>query len=163
MVGASPIVEPYFGTDDQRQQLRTFTAGLIGTYSSAIRLADDPEWHPVVEVPPYLRTQVDILKQLTWFYVIDNRALKTQQHGQRRVVRELFKIYLDASVSDDADARGVLPTSQQEQLELLADETIEDGRVRIVADLISSMTEQQMMVTHRKLTGVELGSITDLI
>ena len=163
VVGASPIVEPYFGTDDQRQQLRTFTAGLIGTYSSAIRLADDPEWHPVVEVPPYLRTQVDILKQLTWFYVIDNRALKTQQHGQRRVVRELFKIYLDASVSDDADARGVLPTSQQEQLELLADETIEDGRVRIVADLISSMTEQQMMVTHRKLTGVELGSITDLI
>jgi dGTP triphosphohydrolase len=57
----------------------------------------------------------------------------------------------------------VFPTSQQEQLELLADETIEDGRVRIVADLISSMTEQQMMVTHRKLTGVELGSITDLI
>jgi dGTP triphosphohydrolase len=38
-----------------------------------------------------------------------------------------------------------------------------EGRVRVVADLISSMTEQQLMMTHHKLFGVELGSITDLI
>ena len=163
VVGSSPIVEPYLGTDDQRQQLRTFTAGLIGTYSTALTLADDPEAHPLAIVPPYLRSQVDVLKELTWFYVIDNRALKTQQHGQRRVVRDLFKIYLDADVSDDADERGILPLSQQKQLERLAEEDIQQERVRIVADLISSMTEQQMLVTYRKLTGIELGSTTDLI
>jgi dGTP triphosphohydrolase len=43
------------------------------------------------------------------------------------------------------------------------EEGTEEGRVRIVADLISSMTEQQMIMTHRKLTDIELGSITDLI
>jgi hypothetical protein len=32
----------------------------------------------------------------------------------------------------------------------------------VVADLISSMTERQLLMTHRKLTGIELGSITDL-
>jgi dGTP triphosphohydrolase len=35
--------------------------------------------------------------------------------------------------------------------------------VRVVADLISSMTEDQLMLTHHKLFGIELGSITDLI
>jgi hypothetical protein len=36
-------------------------------------------------------------------------------------------------------------------------------QVRVVADLISLMTEQQLIMTHRKLTGIELGSIADLV
>jgi dGTPase len=160
VVAASPIIEPYIGTDEQRQQLRTFTAELISKYVTAVNIANDQGEHPLLKVPPYLRAQVDVLKKLTWFYVIDNRSIKTQQHGQRMVVKNLFQIYLDAGVSEDADVRGILPESQKEQLRRA--ETKEE-QVRIVADLISSMTEQQLMMTHRKLTGIELGSITDLI
>jgi dGTPase len=160
VVAASPIIEPYVGTNEQRQQLRTFTAELISKYVTAVEIADDPDEYPLLKVPPYLRAQVDVLKELTWFYVIDNRSIKTQQHGHRRVVKDLFKIYLDAGVSEDSDVRGILPESQKEQL--IRAETKEQ-QVRVVADLISSMTEQQLMMTHRKLTGIELGSITDLI
>jgi dGTPase len=160
VVAASPIIEPYIGTDEQRQQLRTFTAELISKYVTAVDIANDQGEYPLLKIPPYLRAQVDVLKELTWFYVIDNRSIKTQQHGQRTVVKNLFKIYLDAGVSEDADVRGILPESQKEQLRRA--ETKEE-QVRIVADLISSMTEQQLMMTHRKLTGIELGSITDLI
>jgi len=82
---------------------------LISKYVTAVELADDANEYPLLKVPPYLRAQVDVLKELTWFYVIDNRSIKTQQHGQRMVVKNLFKIYLDAGVSEDADARGILP------------------------------------------------------
>ena len=160
VVAASPIIEPHVGTDEQRQQLRTFTAELISKYVTAVEIADDPDEYPLLKVPPYLRAQVDVLKELTWFYVIHNRSIKTQQHGQRIVVKNLFKIYLDAGMSEDSDLRGILPESQKEQLRRA--ETKEQ-QVRVVADLISLMTEQQLMMTHRKLTGIELGSIADLI
>jgi dGTPase len=160
VVAASPIIEPYVGTDEQRQQLRTFTAELISKYVTAVEIADNPDEYPLLRVPPYLRAQVDVLKELTWFYVIDNRSIKTQQHGQRMVVKNLFKIYLHAGGSEDSDLRGILPESQKEQLRRA--ETNEQ-QVRVVADLIALMTEQQLMMTHRKLTGIELGSIADLI
>jgi dGTPase len=160
VVAASPIIEPYVGTDEQRQQLRTFTAELISKYVTAVEIANDPDEYPLLKIPPYLRAQVDVLKELTWFYVIDNRSIKTQQHGQRMVVKNLFKIYLNAGVSEYSDVRGILPESQKEQL---GRAETKEQQVRVVADLISSMTEQQLMMTHRKLTGIELGSITDLI
>jgi dGTPase len=160
VVASSPIIEPYIGTDEQRQQLRTFTAGLIGKYVTAVTLADDPDdKHPLIR-PPFLLTQVDVLKELTWFYVIHNRAIKTQQYGQRKVVKDLFEVYFEATKNEDDDVHGILPASQQEHLR--RSDTHEE-RVRVVADLISSMTEDQLMLTHHKLFGIELGSITDLI
>jgi dGTPase len=160
VVGSSPIVEPYSGTNVQRQQLRTFTAGLINSYANGVSLAETPDDEELIKIPPVLRDQVDVLKELTWFYVIDDRSLKVQQHGQRKVVRELFDIYMQASEDEDRDTLGIFPVSQQEQMQNAA---TQEERVRIVADLISSMTERQLMITHRKLTGTEPGSITDLI
>jgi dGTPase len=133
---------------------------LISKYVTAVDIANDPDEYPLLRIPPYLRAQVDVLKELTWFYEIDNRSIKTQQHGQRMVVKNLFKIYLHAGASENSDVRGILPESQKEQLRRAG---TEKEHVRIVADLISSMTEQQLMMTHRRLTGIELGSITDLI
>jgi dGTPase len=78
VVAASPIIESYVGTDEQRQQLRTFTAELISKYVTAVDIANDPGGYPLLKIPPYLRAQVDVLKELTWFYVIDNRSIKTQ-------------------------------------------------------------------------------------
>jgi dGTP triphosphohydrolase len=105
---------------------------------------------------------VDVLKELTWFYVIDDqhRSLKVQQYGQRAVVRDLFSIYMGAGASQGHEELGTFPISQQEQMH---DVATEKDQVRLVADLISSMTERQLMVTHRKLTGIEPGSITDLM
>jgi dGTPase len=107
-----------------------------------------------------LRDQVDVLKELTWFYVIADRSLKVQQHGQRKVVRDLFDTYMQASEDEDRATLGIFPVSQQEEMQ---NASTQEERVRMVADLISSMTERQLMITHRKLTGIEPGSITDLM
>jgi len=160
VVGSSPVDKPYSGTSEQRQQLRTFTAGLINSYANGVSLAEDPDEEELIKVPPVLRDQVDILKELTWFYVIANRSLKVQQHGQRKVVQDLFRTYMEATEGKDREALSIFPASQQEQMQEAA---TQEERIRLVADLISSMTEQQLMITHRKLTGTDPGSITDLI
>jgi dGTPase len=52
VVAASPVIEPYIGTDEQRQQLRTFTAELISKYVTAVEIADDPDEYPLLKIPP---------------------------------------------------------------------------------------------------------------
>ena len=94
---------------------------------------------------------MEVLKQLTWFYVVDDRAVKTQQHGQRRVVEDLFDAYFEATGSSNRDVRGILPQGVLEDLE---DRERREGpldgeeRARMVADIISSMTEHQLLLTH---------------
>ena len=101
---------------------------------------------------------MNVLKQLTRVYVIDDPSLETQQYGQRRAVRELFGIYHGAA-STGYDLR-VFPVSYREQIE--ATDGAED-RVRIVGDLMSSMTEQQLLRTYQRLTGIDPGSVMDLM
>ena len=160
VLDASPVVEPFDGTRKRRRYLRTFTASLIAFFANSVDLADDPEDPDLVKVGEQARMQVAVLKELTWRYVIDSLAIKTQQHGQRRVVRELFDAYYKATGSTDTDLKGILPADAGAELNGAADE---EQRVRVVADLISSMTERQLTITHRRLTGVESGSITDLL
>jgi dGTPase len=162
----SPIERQYAGSTAQRAGLKASSGELIGDCVTSVSLASDIDAEPLLYIPDHLKKQVEILKQLTWYYVIDDRAVKTQQHGQRAVVRELFDIYFKTTGSSDRDLRGILPEGSLEELgrmEQHEDRPDEVTRARIVADIISSMTERQLLLTHRKLTGIELGSITDLI
>lgn len=156
----SPTERPYSGSTIQRAGLKALSSQLISDCVRNVSLANTIDDEFLLKVPESLRNQVEVLKQLTWLYVIDNRAIKIQQHGQRRVVKDLFEIYFEATGSSDSDLQGVLPESHLERLEDTPDETT---RARVVADLISSMTERQLLVTHRKLAGIDLGSITDLM
>ncbi|MGA7219970.1 MAG: hypothetical protein WBX38_16765, partial [Candidatus Sulfotelmatobacter sp.] len=47
---------------------------------------------PFVKILRSKKLEVRMLKALTWFYVIYNPALATQQFGQRKIIRELFQI-----------------------------------------------------------------------
>jgi dGTPase len=132
---------------------------MIGDCVKQVLLAEEVRDGPLFIIPEFLRPRVEVLKQLTWFYVIDNRAIKIQQQGQRKVVRELFEANYKAAGSADRDLHGILAESH---LYLFDDSPDEAARARVVANLISSMTERQLLMTHKRLTGIELGSITDL-
>lgn len=153
------ITEPYQGTQRHRAALRSFTASLIGEYINAITF-DTPgggDWK--VQIAPRAKRQVAMLKQLIWHYVILDPSLGTQQYGQRRVIRELFRIFKGAAKDGHSGVNwGVLPKNYQEELEQVRDNR---GRVRIVADIIASMTEQQALKMHQRLTGVSPGSVRD--
>jgi dGTP triphosphohydrolase len=106
-----------------------------------------------------IRAEVTVLKGLTWHYVIDSRSLTAQRFGQRSLVRSLFAILCDAA-SSKGDWH-VFPEIYQEALELVHPE--QDQVLRIVADVIASMTEPQLIGLHQRLTGSSLGSALDPI
>jgi dGTPase len=156
----SPTERPYVGNPIQRAGLKNLSAEMIADCVNEVSLAEDVYDGPLLIIPPFLRYRVEVLKQLTWFYVIENPAIKLQQQGQRKVVRDLFRAYYRATDSSDRDLGGIFPESHRH---LLDDAPDKGGRARVIADLISSMTERQLLMIHRKLTGIELGSITDLM
>lgn len=159
-----PLSESYKGTRDQRSALRAFTAGLIARYVTNTKLVVTGDG-TALEIAAGFKREVRMLKQLTWHYVIDNPALATQQYGQRRVIKNLFKIFREVAGGDHY--LHVLPASSREQVESLEDMAGSTEReralTRIVVDLIASMTEKHALEMHHRLTGVSLGSALDQI
>lgn len=158
------ITKPYLGTKEQRAGLRSLTAGLVNQYVNAIRLKMPTKASERrVKIEDAAEIELFVLKQLTWHYVINNTALASQQYGQRRIISQLFAIFNDAAESKQLD---IFPVSYRERL----DQLLRDGqygdkeqRIRIVADLLSGMTEQQAVAMYQRLTGVSFGTVMDTI
>lgn len=163
------IDEPYAGTREQRANLRGLTSVLITRY---VRGADaeippiqlhipDETSARMVAIRPEADREITMLKQLTWFYVIQRPSLAGQQEGQRRVVKELFDTFFEATES--VASRDLLPAGAQEWLEeALAqpgDRTEEEIRCRTAADVICSLSEQQAYALYRRMTGIDPGSV----
>jgi dGTPase len=153
-----PLSEPYSGTRDHRSRLRLFSSELIGQFVNAIELHRPSNDEAFVKIVPLQKQRVRMLKALTWFYVIYNPALATQQYGQRQIVKKLFEIFGNAVVSRNGQ-HNIVPLAFREE-ELEARESPARA-ARIVADLIASMTEQGAVKLHRRLTGIDMGSILD--
>jgi dGTPase len=100
-------------------------------------------------IDPYLRAEVTMLKELTWTYVIEAPSLAARQHGQKRVIAELFAIYTDLAMKSDNWL--AFPTFYRERLTSAQGQT--DELVRTCVDLIASMTESQAVAMHHRLTG----------
>ena len=153
-----PLTRPYTGVREQRASLRSLTASLIRRYITdavSLKQPDDIGQRCVTITPEFL-VQIDVLKQLTWEYVITAPALTTQQYGQRKLIDDLFNILTDAI------AKGEYGIFSPRFREHLSESTVSDREnKRIVADYISGMTEREAIELHQRLTGVSLGSVLD--
>jgi dGTPase len=164
------IPEPYEATIEHRATLRSLTSELISRYvlgaapnfEAPFRLREpDSKDDRLVEIQPEAERELIMLKQLTWFYVIQRPSLAGQQTGQRRVVEDLFSIFYNATKT--VVTRDVLPASAKQLLEREMEnpdsEPDEELRCRISADVVSGLSEQQAIGLHSRFTGVEPGSI----
>ena len=112
-----------------------------------------------------LKLEVEVLKELTWHYVIERPALSAQQQGKRTIIKTLFDVYWAASAGDLT----MLPPAHQERLSKALREAEsqeiqeEEARVRSVCDIICSMTDEQAVKMCIRLTGASLGSVLDPI
>jgi dGTPase len=153
---------PYDDCRDHRVRLRAFTSQLIGRYIQGTKIS-----HPQSGKADYLdidvkfRMEVRMLKELTWQYVIKNSALAGQQYGHQRVVTKLFEIYGEAIASSDPDDWDILPARDRDALRWLARSgsgALPDKDViRLAADAIAGMTDQQALRMYQRLTGVSPG------
>lgn len=157
-VGVLGLPGPFTGRREDRAALRSWTSRLIGRYvNSSAWLNVRPGGRLFLAIDPQLQAEVRILKELTWHYVIGSPALVAQRYGQRQLIRGLFETFTNASTS--ARDRIIFPEFHRDELERAGSD---DRAVkRIVADLISGMSESQAVAVHCRLTGQSLGSAMD--
>jgi dGTP triphosphohydrolase len=84
-------------------------------------------------------------------YVIRRPGLAIVQHGQQRIIRELFEEYFDASDEGKAGDRRIFPPGTKRTL----DEGDNDPayRARAVVDFIAGLTEETAVALHGRLFG----------
>jgi dGTPase len=146
---------PYSGTRSERINLRATGSSLITRYIEAFTVENTAETGAEIAIPPSLRNEVDVLKQLIWCYVIQRPALAILQRGQRKVVTELFRIYEKAALASELR---MFPALYAERLKR---SPTEDSKRRAVVDLISSMTEAGATEVYRRITGITVASVSD--
>ncbi|MEQ1713395.1 MAG: hypothetical protein ABL908_18630, partial [Hyphomicrobium sp.] len=155
--------EPYEGTRDQRVSIRNWTSDLIHRYVRTLRprikiVSGDP----VLVVNPEAEAEIRLLKQITRTFVIDETVIGAQQHGQRKIAKEVF----DCLFEDVARHRSIgkkLNVTPKRFHYLMEDSAGGVSNARLVADCISSLTERELIALHQRLTGQVGGSITDPI
>jgi dGTPase len=143
----------YIHTRDMRRDMRRLGSELISRYLSAFVIENDASGRALVKVERAIEREVEALKMLVRLYVVERPGLAVVQHGQQRVIRDLFKIYFDASNANPRDGgdRRVFP---QQVKRLLADGSNDPpSRARLVSDMISGLTEASAIQLHRRLIG----------
>jgi dGTPase len=153
------------GSLESRHALRLMRKRLIDRLVHSVRPAD-PDAPPRrhlndLHIPRDARLADDVLRDLLWIFVIEHPRMATYQHGQRRVVAELFEIHADAVHRSRADL-SVFPRDLQPDLERLlwaTDTAAADVEVlRLVGDHVGQLTDDAAARLHRRLTGhVERG------
>lgn len=141
---------PYCGDSLQRRKLRFWTSTLIGR---ALRFTNYNATTGDLDRPNNIRDEVRLLKQLTRRYVINSPSLAAVQHGQRRILDELFEDMLEASKGNDK----VLPPRCRELVHEAKDPQ------RGVTDALVSMTEAEVISLHRRYRGIDSGTVMNPI
>lgn len=149
--------DTYDGTRLQREQLRRMTSQLIDKYIRAISINPDRSATKAVLFNDDAATEVLILKQITRDYIIGSPTLAAQQHGQRRIITDLFN-----ALWDGHDRELGYPPFLPVRLRYLA-EVPGTSRARFVADSISSLSESEAVALHARLSGSVTGSVLDPI
>jgi dGTPase len=148
------------GSLESRHALRLMRKRLIDRLVHSVR-PEDPD-APArrhlndLHIPRDARLVDDVLRDLLWVFVIEHPRMATYQHGQRRVVAELFEIHA-ASVHHSRADLSIFPRDLQPDLERLlwaADRADAEVEVlRLVADHIGQLTDDAAARLHRRLTG----------
>ena len=98
ILASAPVIDPYSRVRKQRVRLRTFTSGLIARYIDAIKLrVPSSPSERTVDIEEWAEMELWVFKQLTWYYVINNSALASQQFGQRKIIQYLFETFKNAA------------------------------------------------------------------
>jgi dGTPase len=137
----------YAGTAQQRRHLWQLSTVLISRFVEAIRLHTGQD-RGSVSIDDYAKDEIRVLKELTWHYVIVHHELATGQHGQQRIIQDLFDILLGAAQSKSQWK--LFPLALQERLE---EDNSAAAIVRTVTDYIASMTEKEAVRQSRILSG----------
>lgn len=150
-----------------RVALKTQCSGLIGALIGDARLVEPDAEGQAVYLSDSSRVIMRFCQRLVWHFVINNPRLATIQHGQRAAVKNLLHTYrravVDACGKNKKGGKDLIPPRFRVDLEGLQPSD-RAGTTRVAVDIVSSMTDQQAVMLHRRFMGIEQrGSVTDII
>lgn len=170
---------PFRGTPEERNQLDQFVSDLINRYLSSNEIYLPKVWvKPIdeggsshgytLEFEGDIEIQVWVLRKLTEFYVIRDTALMAQQRGEEEIIRELYDaLYKEAKENDDDLGQSAIGQPFRSWLKKLPNaaqiDDVEMHRARVIADMITTLTEPQVVQLYGRITGETPGSLQDSI
>ena len=142
--------EPYEHTWSARATMRQLGSELITDYLNAFSVVDDPTSGKVkLTIDDAARCEVEAFKMLAVVYVIRRPGLAVVQHGQKKVIGELFDVYYKASAAGKKGDRRIFPPGPLERLQ--KSDGRAEARTRVVIDLIAGLTETSAVKLHQRL------------
>ncbi|MEN6512107.1 MAG: dGTP triphosphohydrolase [Chloroherpetonaceae bacterium] len=174
LINSIPIKSPFTGDSRDRINLHVLTSTLLKhfTYNISINSNFGKNEQPI-KMPSISGLVLLYLKRLSKYFVIDNPKLLRQQYGEKEIIKYLFSTFMDSLNDNDSTWKKtwhrLLPYSCSERFSLLQNSIAKNTenkmhqKVRIVADAISCMTDQEAIQTYLRLTGISTGSMFDNI
>jgi dGTPase len=157
-----PFDRPYDGSNATRRKVHQSSSALITRFIAGTRVEPDGNR---IYIPEEIWHEVNMLKQLTWIYVINSPDLASIQEGQKRIIRGLFeKLHKWALAEPNRDR---LPTRLREIIKAVrrdadARTTLSTDELvfgRSVADYVASLTEAQAVELYGRLFGLTRSSV----
>jgi len=146
-----PLLKRYDETLEDENRIQKWVSDRIGEFESAVSLIGDP---PYVRIEPDAIYKIELLKAVTWYFVLEGTPLTAAQEGQARLVTSLYQHLLDWITNRPPHT---VPNRLRELREgIQSDESLDDdaSRARAVADYICSLTEPQAIDLFQRVSGV---------
>ena len=153
------------GTFEQKAQIKRISSQLIQNYIRSVKLSKkySDRDRGYLEQDPQKEEELKFLQRIVWYYVISNPRLATQRFGQKKIVRTLFTMYLEAIEEGDLSfipvrfVREYLALCEREN----QGEDMNQEKVRMAVDIVASLSEAEAVLKYRRLTGISQGSFLD--
>ncbi len=151
------------GSFEQKAQIKRISSQLIQTYINSVQLNLTYGDRGYLQYDQTKEEELKFLQRIVWAYVISNPRLATQRYGQKRIIKTLFEMYLEAIYKGDLT---FIPVRfVKEYLELDEQQkrgvNVNQEKTRMAIDIVANLSEAEAVLKFRRLTGVSQGSFLD--
>ncbi|UOB12831.1 dNTP triphosphohydrolase [Streptomyces sp. HP-A2021] len=168
---------PFTGSRSDRYEIHHFISDVIKRCVDAVSIWTDS---PQISIDSDVQYEVEVLKELTWFYVIESPSLAVLQEGQRRMIADLY--WMVQNWLSGGERRPVRPGNEEDvrvprspsfrtpaplqsivkgitEDRAATRESEETKRSRAVCDYICTLTEDQALDMYERFAGTYRGSL----
>ncbi len=151
------------GSFEQKAQIKRISSQLIQSYVQSVELSTEYGDRGYLKYNRNREEELKFLQRIVWSYVISNPRLATQRYGQKRIIKTLFEIYLQAI--RERDLSFIPPRFVREFLEIenKLDNTnqLSQEQTRMAVDIVAGLSEAEAVIQYRRLIGISQGSFLD--
>jgi dGTPase len=151
------------GSFEQKAQIKRISSQLIQNYVQSVQLTTKYGDRGHLKYNRNREEELKFLQRVVWSYVISNPRLATQRYGQKRIIKTLFEIYLQAI--SDRDLSFIPARFVREFLEIEASSgnssELNQEQTRMAVDIVAGLSEAEAVIQYRRLTGISQGLFLD--